>query len=393
MASTKNKISRPYINMMFNFKCRKMKNFTKIIIIAFIFPLSIKSVAQCLPYYTTNAGWTQSEYYQIIDIDAEKLTGTSLPQHDKTDGTATASTFGTGSFTTPIMTTTDGVTYTETSVKWPVNYYMACIAPTFYNSAYTKVVITGANPSGTASNCTRNDNTIIVSPIWDKKGFIELSRQASEVADTPPSRHGYIEIDNLPQVERIQWSFSATSYKRGVKCDINYNDGNGWQPLRWEASNNNSYATFAEQGYQFEDIIGKGDDATSIISVRWRIWDGDSIHLDETKTDGSTFTTVNSPYAQQQVVRIHQIKIFSGIIPENAPNAINIPSANTMKIYLLSNNICLSEKATVELYNFEGKQIYKGQTDKVDVSKLSKGIYIIRATNSAGLIQNKKIAL
>lgn len=370
-----------------------MKNFTKIFILAVILTFSAKSAAQCIPYYTTNDGWTQSEYYKIIDIDAEKLTNTSIPKDDKTDGTATSSTFGSGTFTTPVLTTTDGIDYTETSVLWPVKYYMACVAPEFYNSAYTKVNVIGSNPSGTALNCTLNDNSLVTSPIWDKKGYIELSRQASEVANTPPSRHGYIEIDDLPQVERIQWSFSSTSYKRGVKCDINYNDGAGWQPLRWEASNNNSYATFAEQGYQFEELIGQGDNPDSKISVRWRIWDGDSIHVNLTDVNGGTFTTVNSPYAQQQVVRIHQIRVFSGIIPDNAPNAISNPLENALKVYVSGNNIVISEKANVELYTSEGKRIYKGQTDMIDISGKSKGIYILRTTNSEGKIQTNKIVI
>jgi len=374
-----------------------MKNFTKIILLALILPFSQKSVAQCVPYYTTNAGWTQSEYYKIIDIDAEKLTSTSLPLHDKTDGTATSSTFGTGSFTTPILTTTDGVIYTETSVLWPVNYYMACIAPNFYNSAYTKVVVNGANASGAVANCTLNNNSIVTSPIWDKKGFIELSRLASEVASTPPSRHGYLIINDLPQVERIQWSFSATSYKRGVKCDIKYGTGD-WQPLRWEASNNNSYATFAEQGYQFEEMIGKGDDPNSKISIRFRIWDGDSIHINqvsvtETNPTGTTFTTTNTPLAQQQLVRIHQIRVFSGVIPTNAPNAVITPVADAIKIYVTGNNINLSELAKVELYTYDGKQIYNGQTNRIDISGMSKGVYIVKATNIHGRIQIRKIIL
>lgn len=374
-----------------------MKNFTKIILLATILQFSQKSAAQCLPYYTPNTGWTQSEYYKIIDIDAEKLTGTSLPLHDKLDGTATSATFGTGSFSTPILTTTDGVIFTETSVLWPVNYYMACIAPTFYNSAYTKVVVNGATASGTATNCTLNNNTVVISPIWDKKGFIELCRLASAVASTPPSRHGYVQLNDLPQVERIQWSFSATSYKRGVKCDIKYGSGD-WQPLRWEASNNNSYATFAEQGYQFEEIIGKQDDVTSKISIRFRIWDGDSIHINQTSITeanptGTTFTTKNEPLAQQQVVRIHQIKVFSGVIPTQAPSAVASLQANSIKIFLSGKNIILSEDAAVELYSVEGKKVFKGFTKQVDVSGLSRGIYIIRAIDTDGRIQNKKIMI
>ncbi len=39
-------------------------------------------------------------------------------------------------------------------------------------------------------------------------------------------------------------------------------------------NNFNSIVSFAEQGYAFEEIIGKQDDVDSKISLRWRIWDG-----------------------------------------------------------------------------------------------------------------------
>lgn len=371
-----------------------MKNFTKIILSAIIFFVYAEAAAQCVPYYTTNSGWSASEYFKIIDIDAEKLTtsATSIPTHDKTDGTATSSLFGSGAFTTPILTTEDGVIYTETSVLWPVKYYMACIAPNFYNSAYTKVVVNGTNPSGAAVNCTFNDNNTVTSPIWSKKGFIELSRLGSEVANTPPSRHGYIQIDDLPQVERIQWSFSSTAYKRGVKCDIKYGDGE-WQPLRWEASNNNSYATFSEQGYQFEELINKGEDPESKISLRWRIWDGDSIHFDQTKAEPTVFTTTNSPYAQQQVVRIHQIRIYSGVVPTTSPNAVNSTIVNNLKIYRSGDQIVISEKVNAELFNIVGKKVYAAETNKIDINGFEKGVYILKARNSIGKIQNQKIVL
>jgi hypothetical protein len=304
-----------------------MKNITKIMMALCIIGFSLHANAQetcgTNTYFTTNAGWSESEYYQIINIDAESLTGTSIPAHDKNDGTATSATFGSGTFNTPIMTTEDGVIYTPTSVNWPVNYYMSCITNTFYNSAYTKVNVIGSNPSGGPTNgeCTWNNNSVKTSPIWDKKGFIELSRLAQDATNAPGvSRHGYIEINDLPQVERIQWTYSSVSWKRGVKLDIKHGDG-AWEPLRWVPSDVGSWhATFSEQGYAFEEIIGKGDNPESKISLRFRIWDGDTITVNPATE--LPFTIPINPLAQYQVARIHQIKVFSGVIPTTAPSAV-----------------------------------------------------------------------
>ncbi|HET7733488.1 MAG TPA: T9SS type A sorting domain-containing protein, partial [Paludibacter sp.] len=288
---------------------------------------------------------------------------------------------------------------------WPVNYKMAAFAPTMYNSAYTKVNVLGTVPSGGGATvaCTLNDNSVKPSGIWSKPGFIELSRLQSLVLNTPPSRHGYIEIDSLPQVERIQWSYSSTSWKRGVKADINYNDGNGWQPLRWLASDYSAWeASFSEQGYQFEEMINKQDDPNSFVSVRFRIWDGDSIHYKVNANDLSlqttTYTATMTPLAQKQTVRIHQIKVFSNIIPTVAPgpkiiSGVRNVNADVIKIYKSGNNIVLGEEANVELYTVEGKKIFKGLTKQIDVSGFSKGIYIIKAVANDGKIQNKKIII
>jgi hypothetical protein len=281
---------------------------------------------------------------------------------------------------------------------------MAAFAPTMYCSAWSKVNVLGSLPSGKATSCSLNDNSIMKSNIYDKPGFIELSRLGSLVLKTPPSRHGYIQIDSLPQVERIRWSYSSTSYKRGVKADINYNDGKGWIPQRSIASDYSDYeGSFSEQGYQFEEIIGKQDDATSFVSFRIRIWDGDSIHMKVNANDlteqAIPYTATMVPYDQKQTVRVHQIQVFSNIIPTVAPVVVATPNAlssvnmNNIKIYLSENNIVLSEDANVEIYSIQGQKLYKGFTRKVDATGYSKGIYIIKTTDTAGKLQNKKIMI
>lgn len=392
-----------------------MKKTTKLFLGAFLITLHLNVFAfgpygtqsTCGNFYiTSNTGWSNSEYYKIIDIDAATLTDAALPKFTAADGAKNAlnEDFKSGYFTSPVMTTTDGIVYTPTSVKWPVNYYMAAFAPTMYCSAWSKVNVLGSLPSGKATSCSLNDNSIMKSNIYDKPGFIELSRLGSVVLKTPPSRHGYIQIDSLPQVERIRWSYSSTSYKRGVKADINYNDGKGWIPQRWIASDFSDYeGSFSEQGYQFEEIIGKQDDATSFVSFRIRIWDGDSIHMKVNANDLSEqavpYSATMVPYDQKQTVRVHQIQVFSNIIPTVAPVVVATPNAlasvnmNNIKIYLSENNIVLSEDANVEIYSIQGQKLFKGFTRKVDVSGYSKGIYIIKTIDTAGKLQNKKIMI
>lgn len=345
-------------------------------------------------YITSNVGWTDSEYYKIIDIDAATLTDAALPKFTPTDGAKTAATtdFASGSFGSSVLTTTDGVIYTPTGLMWPIKYYMATFAPTMYTSAWSKINVLGTTASGKATSCSLNDNSIMQSAIFAKPGFIELSRQGSAVSKTPPSLHGYIQIDSLPQVERIKWSYSSTSYKRGVKMDVNYNDGNGWIPQRWIASDYSDYeGSFSEQGYQFEEMINKQEDPNSFISIRFRIWDGDSIHMKVNANDLSEqavpYTSTMQSYDQKQTVRIHQIQVFSNIIPTTVPgntSAVKKVTEDAIKIYRSENSIVLSETANVEVFSYEGKKMYAGHTNNIDVTNLSKGLYIVKAAGKSG---------
>lgn len=396
-----------------------MKKTTKLILGAFLITLSLNAgnnyvypwqpqgeLSTCgNSYITSNAGWSSSEYYRIIDIDASKLTDAALPKFTSADGSKNAADtdFGFGYFRSPIMTTTDGTVYTPTNVMWPVKYNMAAFAPTMYNSAYSKVNLYGSNPSGTGTTaaCTNNNNTVKTSPIWDKPGFIELSRLAATTTDPTISRHGYIQINDLPQVERIQWSYSSTSWKRGVKCDIDLHDGNGWIPRRWLASDFSAWeASFSEQGYQFEEMINQQDNPNAKVSIRFRIWDGDSIHFKVNANDLTEqtvpYTAKMTPLAQWQTVRIHQIKVYSGLIPTSAPeipNALHNVSVNDLIIYRSGNNIIIGENSNIEIYTLEGRKMYKGYTNKIDVSGFSKGTYILRSINDNGIIRNKKIMI
>ncbi len=345
-------------------------------------------------YFTNNDGWTDSEWYEILNIDAEKLGSISMAKHSGTNGTQTSGTFSTGTFGSPIMTynETSGE-YEPTTVLWPVNYFLTCLADTMHNSSWTKKFLLGTADSSKGDACYSNDNSVVASPAFEKVGFFELSRQSEDATNAPGiSRHGYIQLDNLPAVERVQWSFSSTAWKRGVKLDIKYGDGE-WEPLQWEASDiSTSVASFAERGYNFENIIGKQEEPDSRISLRWGIWDGDTIHQNPTQAEGVLYNIPIVPTAQKQVARIHQIKIFSGVVPTEVPNSV-IENKYSLRIYRSGTSMISTESGIFSVYTPEGRIVKTAQGDRIELGGLSKGIYILKLNSLSGNTQVEKVIL
>lgn len=157
-------------------------------------------------------------------------------------------------------------------------------------------------------------------------GYAHLCRDGAttDANGNKVSMHGWIEIDHIPYVERVQWSWSSSSWGRGVKCDYKIGDGE-WQPLVWMGSNRqkNGYTVYSDQGYFMENIIDASD-----VSLRWRIWDGDpGTTTFQTDASGNpVFNVAIDPYGQQQPVKIHKIQIFgSPISAEQASYARENP--------------------------------------------------------------------
>ena len=170
------------------------------------------------------------------------------------------------------------------------------------------------------------DNT----PIYGEAGFVQFCRNEGYIdvaAKRRVSLHGWMEIDHIPYVERIQWSWSSTSWGRGIKCDIKIGDED-WKPLVWMGSNKHKagYTVFSDQGYFMENVIDAHD-----VSIRWRVWDGDNgLTLVQTKPDGtSAFGVAVDTVAQQQTARVHKIQIFgTAITAEQAQYATDHPVGN-----------------------------------------------------------------
>lgn len=149
-------------------------------------------------------------------------------------------------------------------------------------------------------------------PNYGEAGFVQMCRDASK--DGKTSMHGWVQIDHLPYVEKVQWSWSSTSWGRGIKCDYKVGEGE-WKPLVWMGSNRhkNGYTSYSDQGYLMENVIEAED-----VSLRWRVWDGDdATTLVQTKEDGTSFfNTTIDPLGQQQAPRVHKIKIYGNPVTE-----------------------------------------------------------------------------
>lgn len=176
-------------------------------------------------------------------------------------------------------------------------------------------------------------------PIYGEAGFVQFCRSAAFIdmaTRKKVSVHGWMEIDHIPYVERIQWAWSSTSWGRGIKCDVKIGDG-AWKPLVWMGSDKHKagYTVFSDQGYFMENVIDAHD-----VSIRWRIWDGDNVTtLVQTKEDGSSaFGIPIDSTKQQQAARVHKIQIFGDMITaEQADYARQNPVGNVGKLSDIGN--------------------------------------------------------
>ena len=147
-------------------------------------------------------------------------------------------------------------------------------------------------------------------PVYGEAGFVQLCRnqffERDPETNAPVSAHGWVEIDHIPYVDRVQWSWSSTSWGRGIKAEYKVGDG-AWQELVTMPSDQHKQGrtAFSDQGYFMENVIEASD-----VSLRWRVYDGVS----------------PSPYTQCQTTRLHKIQIFgTEITAEQAQYAKDNP--------------------------------------------------------------------
>lgn len=415
--------ANPLSDLHINFKRYLMKSITKSIFVsaAALMAFSFDAAAQCAnyTYYPVNQaiGWESSDNYEVINLDAATLTDASLyPRTGATDGksdnlnytggpdnTLKAPT-GTGVITLPLMDFEAGTGYVPSGYNYDINFVRCVFAPDHYGSALTKDDW-GELPSGKDDACTINDNTCLIGNVYGKQGFIELSRQIAPEGQEVNALCGYIQLDNLHGVEKIQWSYSSTSWKRGVICEVRYGgEGEEWLPNRIIPSDVNAYATFSEQGYEFEELINADDpDVYDVpVSVRFRIFDCDTItfaHEKDLDPSERSPAYYYKPTSSLQSVRIHQIKVFSALKGSEMaaymdPTGIKDQSANTFTIEKLGNTIMTSTECNIEIYDVQGQLIKKTKGNSIGTWEFSRGLYIVKATTIDGKeTQNVKMPI
>lgn len=410
--------------LIINFKECIMKVITKSLIIGAVAVMASGGnlFAQCdgYTYYPQNMqmGWNSGVFYEVIDLDAATLTDeTKYPRTGAEDGKSDnlnystnveAAEPGSGAITLPLRNyDPDNKTYVPSGSNYDVKFVRCTFAPDHYGSAYTKIEDYGELPAGKDNACTINDNTCLIGKVYDKQGFIELARKAAPAGEPLSSLCGYIQLDNLYGIEKIQWSYSSTSWKRGVICEVRYGgEGEEWIPQRILPSDVNNYAIFSEQGYEFEESIDMTDEDTWDIplSIRFRPFDCDTItfasekDLDPSERSNEYYYKTSTPL---QVVRIHQIKVwsmFSGSelaakIAASGTGISDLRGTNDFAIRREGKLICASEECMIEVYTIDGKLIKHYNGTKMDISDLSKGAYVIKAMTSNGKVGNLKVAL
>ena len=240
------------------------------------------------------------------------------------------------------------------AVKYPVLFHNCTFATrnsyggyAGATAAFCRQFYLGQNKTGN-STATYNDWTVAGhtahlednitydasgNPTYGEAGFVQMCRDAAatDEAGNKVSRHGWVEIDHIPYVDRVQWSWSSTSWGRGIKCDYKVGDGE-WQPLVWMGSekHKNGWTVFSDQGYFMENEINASD-----VSIRWRVWDGeDTNNPVQVGADGKCpFTTAINPYGQMQAPRLHKIQVFGNEITEaQAQYAVDNPVGDVGEI-------------------------------------------------------------
>lgn len=396
-----------------------MKSFTKLLICIVVGAFAENAMAQCTEGYTYyghgGLGWQPNNWFKVIDLDAATLTDAKYPKTGAVDGKSdnldygtntTKAPVGSGTIETPLLDFVGGE-FVPSGYTYSIKYHNCVFAPEHNGSAYTKVEDYGETPSGAINSCTINNNTSYITNTYSKKGFIELSRQGS--TEEEGSKHGYIQMDGLRAIDKIQWSYSSTSWKRGVMVEVKWGPDEEWEILRSlpsdvgsaQATGGSGYAMFAEQGYEFEESFDMPEDVENEYSIRWRIWDGDETtwkeeyEMGETSTPGYFYKTVN-PYGTWQVVRIHQIRVFAGVDGSTFANFTSNISDNTadgFDIFQRGNEICSTIESAIEIYTIDGTLIKQAEGKNVNVAELGKGIYLVKAKAQNGTVKTSKIAL
>lgn len=275
--------------------------------------------------------WSNSSSYKkIFDInfsDSEvfKSTWQGETSKDCPDYTSDASKLYNGYANTVIEVPVNG----SDEQTYPMNFYRCTFNPKGTTAAFARIYLLGENASArTVGSKTFTNNwkdkghKVMIEddvqydsqgyPSSAKGGFVQMNRakvSGSTVADIKANL-GWVEIDHIPYVERVQWAWSNTSMGRGIKME--YKTGTGrWRPVVFMGSDKDKqgFTPYSDQGYYMENIIDKED-----VSLRWRIWDGENSNPQQTYNGDAIFNISDQEFTWYQAARLHKIQIFGNEI-------------------------------------------------------------------------------
>ena len=298
-----------------------LKTLLAFLCFASIMPLS--SFAQNYDPDCVVAEWSNSSTYQkIMDINFSDET---WPDTWKGETGKDCPSYWNGGYVNAIL---DVPVNGGSTIKYPILFHNCTFAnKKSYNgfagatAAFCRQYYLGENCTGIAAtnynNWTVTGHTKYIednikydpngNPIYGEAGFVQMCRDLKDENGKTVDRLGWVEIDHIPYVERIQWAWSNTSWGRGIKCDIKIGDGD-WKPLVWMGSDQHKsgYTMFSDQGYFMENVINAAD-----VSLRWRIWDGETTP----PVQNSVFAKIGR-LTWCQAARLHKIRIFGNEISE-----------------------------------------------------------------------------
>lgn len=352
------------------------------------------------------AQWSNaSTYPKIIDIN---FSDDTWPDTWKGETGVDCPDFSTGGYINAVITVNANG---GTEVQYPVLFHNCTFATkksangfAGATAAFCRQYYLGQNYTGNsaatynnwtvAGHTTHLEDNITYDadnhPTYGEAGFVQMCRDAAitDSAGNKVSQHGWMEIDHLPYVNTVQWSWSSTSWGRGIKCDYKVGDGD-WQPLVWMGSDKHKagYTVFSDQGYFMENTIDAND-----VSIRWRVWDGEDLSNPvQVGSDGKCpFTKSITPYDQQQAPRVHKIQIFGrGLTSEDARYAKENPVGNVGKLTDLDGGGSGDDKTTsapddnatviISTVSQDGSGDYSKVQDAINaIPEDSRGIIYIR---------------
>lgn len=307
-----------------------------------LWPVSAAAIGENDPASVVEQWSNSSTYPKVIDIN---FSDTSWPNTWGNSGTAIqCPEFPSGIYVNAILSTP---VVTSPEISYPINFHNCTFATTASNNglaaataAFSRQYYDGQKATsyndwkqpGHTHYLEDNIRYENGKPVYGEAGFVQMCRNAAIDGE---SMHGWMQIDHVPYIERIQWSWSSTSWGRGIKCDIKIGDGE-WKPLVWMGSEKQKqlWTIFSDQGYFMENIINASD-----VSLRWRVWDGDGTRAEGNQvqvTEDFDWQPID-PLAQKQAPRVHKIQIFgTEITAEQAAYAKANPVSNVGELTDLS---------------------------------------------------------